>query len=645
MRLFKRLHWFVLKSFLPLFAMTFFIVLFIVLMQFLWKYVDDLVGKGLEISVIAELFFYAAISMVPMSLPLAILLASLMTFGNLGERFELTAMKASGISLLRVMMPLIILISGIAVGAFFFQNNVLPGAQVKMWTLLFSMKQKSPEVEIPEGVFYDQIPGYNLYVGEKDPATGMLRNVIIYSVANGAENATILVADSAKMAFTKDSRFLFLHLYKGEQFENLREQLPGDRNVPFRREEFADKQVLISFDANFNRLDDNQMRKQYVGKNISQLRHTIDSVTKRVDSVGNIYSVELRMENFGGLRKHLSMKTHRPEPYTPVKMGAPVSIDSLLGMLPTLTTQNIISDARRKATIKAQEYEFKMLNMADDRKSIRRHEIELVKKFTLSVACLVFFFIGAPLGAIIRKGGIGTPLVISVLLFLVYYIIDNTGYKMARDGRWPVYIGMWISTAILAPLGIFATYKAMNDSVLFDKSAYLALMRRILGLKQKRAFAYKEVIINDIDPALAQATLHKLRRGADRIMSRCRRPQGYLRYWLTGMNITAIRRLAIRTDAAADYLSDCRDPRITALLPQFPVVNALRIYRPASHRWIAWTAIILFPIGIPTWIIGQFMLRRLRSEMQRIDDISGKILELMDNPAPSAPKNISEQTE
>ena len=637
MRLLKRLHWFVLKSFLPLFAMTFFIVLFIVLMQFLWKYVDDLVGKGLEIKVIAELFFYAAISMVPMSLPLAILLASLMTFGNFGEKFELTAMKASGISLLRVMMPLIIFISAISIGAFFFQNNVLPGAQVKMWTLLFSMKQKSPEVEIPEGVFYDQIPGYNLFVGEKDQNTGMLRQVMIYNVANGAENATILVADSAQLAFTRDSRYLFLHLFKGEQFENLREQLPGDRNVPFRREEFADKQVMIPFDVNFNRMDDNQMRKQYVGKNIAELRHTIDSVSARLDSVGDVYAEDLRMERFGGLRPVINMKTHRATPYKPVKFtGKAPELNQILESMGRQQAASVIAGARTNALMKAQEYSYRELNTADDRKSIRRHEIELVKKFTLSVACLVFFFIGAPLGAIIRKGGIGTPLVISVLLFLVYYIIDNTGYKMARDGRWPVYIGMWISTAVLAPLGIFATYKAMNDSALFDKNAYLSFIRRLFGLRQKRAFAYKEVIINDIDETLALRMLATLHSSASRVLRRCSGIMGYKRYWLSGINPDAVHRLALRTDVAADYLSDCRDKRVTALLPSYPVVTTLWLYHPVNARWLAWVFMVILPVGVPVWLLALASFRRLRSEMLTVISVSERISALLSESIASA---------
>ena len=623
-----------LKSFLPLFAMTFFIVLFIVLMQFLWKYVDELVGKGLEISVIAELFFYAAVSMVPMSLPLALLLASLMTFGNFGEKFELTAMKASGISLLRVMMPLIILVSSISVGAFFFQNDVLPRAQVKMWTLLFSIKQKSPETEIIPGVFNSQIPNYNVFVKDKDQNTGMLRGVMIYGVSGGGANATILVADSAHLSLTKDRRYMFLHLFNGEQFENLREQLPGDRNVPFRREEFLDKQVLIPFDVNFNRLDDDQMRKQYVGKNISELRQTIDSVSAKVDSVGDVYAVELQMLRYGGLTKDIERGTNKPMPYRPVAMPAKVpDLDSILAAMPANQASDLLQTARRSALLKADEYEFKSLNMAEENKSIRRHQIELIKKFTLSVACLIFFFIGAPLGAIIRKGGIGTPLVISVLLFLVYYIIDNTGYKMARDGRWPVYVGMWISTAVLAPLGIFATYKAMNDSVLFSKDAYMHLLRRIFGLRQKRGSAFKEVIINDIDATLALQMINRLDAGANAILRRVAKPMGYIRYWFSGVNNNTVKRVALQTDMLFDYLSDSRDAHLVRLLSNYPIITSLWLYRPAPRRWMAWTAVICFPIGVPVWIFGNVALRRLRTEMKAIKTTDESIRNiLLNNP-------------
>ncbi len=274
-----------LQSFLPLFLMTFFICLFIVLMQFLWRYIYDLVGKGLEMSVIAELFFYAAITMVPMALPLAILLASLMTFGNLGERFELMAMKAAGISLIKVMRPLIILMFFIAIGAFFFQNNVLPIAQAKMYTLLWSMRQKSPELEIPEGVFYDQIPGYNIFVDSKNRDNGTLYNMMIYDVSQGndLDRVRIILADSGRMSITEDKTHLFLRLFSGEQFDNLRNQgSSNSKNVPYRRESFSLKEILIPFDNNFNRMDESGMRNQYVGKNIAQLRQTIDSVQLQI---------------------------------------------------------------------------------------------------------------------------------------------------------------------------------------------------------------------------------------------------------------------------------------------------------------------------------------------------------------------------
>lgn len=634
----KHLDRFVLRTFLPLFAMTFFIVLFIVLMQFLWKYVDDLVGKGLSVDVLGELFFYAAVSMVPMALPLAILLASLMTFGNLGERFELTAMKASGISLLRVMAPLIWLVGGIAVGAFFFQNNVLPNAQVKMWTLLFSMKQKSPEVEIPEGVFYDQIPGYNLYVKHKNQNTGMLYDVMIYDLGYSGGAGTILLADSAQLAFTPDMKYLFLHLYTGEQFENLREQTNLDQNVPFRRETFLDKQVLIPFDANFNRLDDNSMRKQYVGKNITQLHQTIDSVNARVDSIGKVYTRELRTsvysavtgEHFTDYDENGRLKKGYAPPAVPKAAAASGPIDSLINALPENEQRMVFATALQSLRREQTEYEFKADTMADDRKTIRRHEIELLKKYTLSVACLIFFFIGAPLGAIIRKGGIGTPLVISVLLFLVYYIIDNTGYKMARDGRWIVWMGMWLSTAILAPLGIYVTYKAMNDSSVFEKDLYLNLLRKILGTKQARKINYKEVIINDADPAEAISRLGELRTECLAFASLYSRPQNYIEYWTKGYDTDKIRDISARLEEDVEFCMDLRNPMAVNKLIDLPVLRVLWAYRPSRKRWLGIALAVIFPVGIPVWLFGLKAQSSLKEEMRRIASVCTGIVGVLE---------------
>ena len=635
MRIIKRLHWFVLKSFLPLFAMTFFIVLFIVLMQFLWKYIDDLVGKGLSLEVLAELFFYAAVSMVPMALPLAILLASLMTFGNFGEKFELTAMKASGISLVRVMAPLIVLIGGIAVGAFFFQNNVLPTAQVKMWTLLFSMKQKSPELEIPEGVFYDKIPGYNLFVKEKDKETGILYDVMIYDVSRGGDQGTILLADSARLAFTPDNRYLYLHLYQGEQFENLRDQTSRDANVPFRRETFFDKQVLIPFDANFNRLDDNSMRKQYVGKNISELHHTIDSVNLRLDSIGRDYTRELHNGPLAILNGHLrsfSSPGIQSAPDEVRDKKSPLILDSLLSKLDDSGRRMVVEGAMQSIRRERDDFEFKGATMADDRKILRRHEIELLKKYTLSVACLIMFFIGAPLGAIIRKGGIGTPLVISVLLFLVYYIIDNTGYKMARDGRWIVWIGMWLSTAILAPLGIYVTYKAMNDSSVFDKDLYISLLKKIFGTRTSRKVSYKEVIINDISENEAISRLSSLRERASAYVQRHTSAQSYITYWMRGYDTSELKEISSQLEADVAYMADCRNPMAVNKLIDYPVLRILWAYHPARRKWLSRTLATFFPVGIPVWLWGLHSQKVLKQDLRRIVSVSDSIISILTEP-------------
>ena len=638
--MFKRLYWFVLKSFLPLFAMTFFIVLFIVLMQFLWRYIDDLVGKGLSMDVIGELFFYAAVSMVPMALPLAILLASLMTFGNFGEKFELTAMKASGISLVKVMAPLIVFISGIAVGAFFFQNDVLPKAQVKMWTLLFSFRQKSPEVDIPEGVFYDQIPNINLYVKSKNRETGMLKDVKIYDVRRGGENVTILVADSAKMQFTPDMKYIYLHMYQGNQYERMASN-QSMKTDPFRREYFLEKELLIPFDANFNRLDEGGMREQYVGKNISQLSHTIDSVSERMDSIGLLNArslagqaftpLKLTMENTpnqiaqGNVMESETKKTI--ESKTNAK-AVPINIDSLLLKLDPSKQNDVFASAQRISERKKNSFMFESESAVQEKKIIRRHGIEMIKKFTLSVACLIFFFIGAPLGAIIRKGGIGAPLVISVLLFLFYYIIDNTGYKMARDGHTAVWFGIWLSTFILAPLGVFVTYKAMNDSAVFDPDRIKMFFRKFFKNREDRIVDYKEVVINDISISEAIDRLDMVTLATERARKKLVF-KTYPNFFLKGYNLRPLEKLSDRLEATIEYLSDCRDQEVVNLLSDYPFVKMPLLLHPFRRRWLAWTFMAFFPVGVIVWLLALREVRRLNKSLSSVIALDNRIIALL----------------
>ena len=582
----KRLYTFMLQRFLPLLLMTFFIVLFIVLMQFLFMRIDDLVGKGLSFSVLGELFFYAAVTMVPTALPLAVLLASLMVFGNLGEKLELTAMKAAGISLFRIMRPLIVFMCFISVGAFFFQNYILPVAQSKMWTLMFSVRQKSPEVEIPEKSFYDEIPGMNLYVDHKNPETGMLYGMIIYDLSRGYGNSRVILADSGKFSFTEDKTKLFLHLHSGEMFENLNDNSMGigtSGYMPFRRESFTDKQAYFNFDANFNRMDESGIRSQYVGQNISQLRHSIDSIGRRVDSIGSIYAGELTSQRYVGIE---SRKPHvdsagntfytreAPSPKLEKAVAAtdPVNLDSVFIKPDRSYEKSYISQALADARRSLQDYEYRALMLTEQAKSMRRHDIEMQRKFTLSFAVLVFFFIGAPLGAIIKKGGIGTPLVISVFLFIIYFIFDNSGYKMARDGKMLVWEGIWLSTVVLTPLGVFFTIKAVDDSAVFNADAYRLFFSRLIGRLPQRSLALKEVIMHPVDPSVALDMLAGLQSRAEAVRADIMARPRILRRF----GVKSLRDLREPLNATVDYLSNSTDPVVINLLNKYPFIPSSR---------------------------------------------------------------------
>lgn len=488
----KKLDLYVVKSFLTYFFMTFFICILILLMQFFWKQMPDLIGKGVGWAVLGEFFWYATLQTVPMALPLAILLAALMNFGNFGENLELTAMKSAGISLFRIMRGLIVFIAIIVVGAFFFSNNVLPMAQTKLWTLIFSLRQKSPEFDIPEGQFYSGISGYNLYVRDKDPNRGLLKDLMIYDFSNGFDNATVMLADSGKVEFTADNKYLKLSLYQGESFENIRQQ--GNRynsdNIPYRREEFLTKEILIDFNTEFNRYDESILKDQHVSKNVVQLTQTIDSVQKVVKIRGNEQAREMVATKFDDLRnaKMGAANDSLKAKVIPVK-DSRHHVDSLFLSLSQSEMQEAMSISYQNARMMKDKIDYNKVMLEEPTYYMRRHQIEWHRKFTLSFACLIFFFIGAPLGAIVRKGGLGFPVVISVVLFVIYYIIDTTGYKMAREGFWQVYQGMWLSSAVLFPLGLFLTWKAVTDASFFRAESYAKLLdnaKKFLILQKKK---------------------------------------------------------------------------------------------------------------------------------------------------------------
>ena len=640
-----------LQTFLPLFIMTFGICLFIVLMQFLWRYIDDMVGKGLGIPVLGEMFFYAALFLLPMALPLAILLASLMTFGNLGERLELLAMKSAGVSLIHIMRPLIITIGIISIGAFFFQNNAMPVVQVKLYSLLYSMRQKSPELDIPEGVFYGEITGYNVYVKEKNNQTGLLKDVMIYDYSKGFNNARVILADSGRLKTSADKLFLVLSLFNGESFENLSEGQTGSNNrktaVPYRRETFSTKDILIDFDANFTRTDESFMQNQYMGKQLKDLQTSIDSMTVRLDSIKainskNVYDMSYK-KTFSKPKRELSQQAETGTGNTatandadsltkisnePVKI---INFDSLYkAEAPSGQAALLVRAKSNIESVKA-DYYFKAATLGDEAYKVRRHLTEWHKKFTLSFACMVFFFIGAPLGAIIRKGGLGMPVVISVILFIFYYIIDNIGFKMARDGIWEAWEGMWLSSAILAPLGIFLTYKAVNDSVILNADTYLNAIKNFIGKRAGRKVEKKEVIIFNPDYAAMLPRLDKLAENCAEYLKSHKRWLNNFTFWKQGGKDHTAEQLATEMEGIIEELGNSDQNLVLNKLMDYPVIGGYNQLNANLNGKIGLAFGIFFPIGLPVYLLATYQRKLLRHDIQVVQKTSRELEDMIRN--------------
>jgi lipopolysaccharide export system permease protein len=544
-------------------------------MQFLWKYVDEMVGKGLDMLVLGEMFIYAALSLVPMALPLAILLASLMTFGNLGERLELLAMKSAGISLIHIMRPLIIFICLVSIGAFFFQNNVMPVVQVKLFSLIYSIRQKSPELDIPQGVFYNDIPGYNVHVRSKDP-NGSLKDMMIYDYSAGPNNATVIVADSGRLKMSTDKLNLVLSLYNGEAFQNMNKQSGSSQlkeAVPYRRESFLTKEIVIPFDANFTRTDESFFQNQYIGKNLSSLQYSIDSISVRLDSIKDIYSEEVYSSSY---RKALTASVAGAGEvvmdFDSIYMsGSPGGRATLLGRVKS-SIEYVKSD-----------YFFKGAGVKDESTRLRRHYMEWHTKFTISFACLVFFFIGAPLGAIIRKGGLGMPVVLSVILFIFYYVINNIGGKMARDGIWAPWEGMWFSSAVLTALGVFLTYKAVNDSVILNADTYINALKHIIGRRGARKIEKKALIIYTPDYRSLVTRLDGLAAASRLYLERQPRWRGYVDYWAPGGEGSLSGSLSIEMESIVGQLANSDSNLLLNKLMDYPLPGGYRGRRLSRH--------------------------------------------------------------
>jgi lipopolysaccharide export system permease protein len=467
----KKLYKLVLISFAGPFVATFIVALFILVMQFLFKYLEDLVGKGLEWHVVARLLIYASVTLVPMALPLAILLSSIMTLGNFGERYELVACKSAGISLRKVMTPLVGAAILISFSAFIFSNNILPYANLKMRSLLYDVTNQRPALNIREGVFYSGIDGYVIRVGKKEGDGQTIKDVMIYDHTNGAGNTKLTTAVSGKMVMSQDERELIVTLNNGNSYEEVARNRHNRNNAPLIRSHF--EKYVIRFDLSsfrMSRTDEGLFRNNYQMQNIAQLNRSTDTVAKEI--IKRREDTKLRLQPFfSGSRKS-------PAAFIPAPDSARIS-DFISHEKKVAAISTALYSARNvKAIINDQ-----VIDTEVKERSMNRYLIEWHRKFTLSFACLILFFIGAPLGAIVRRGGIGLPVIFSVLLFLIYYIISITGEKFAREGIIEPWQGMWLSSVILLPVGIFLSNKAITDSSLFDISIYL---QRISNLFRKK---------------------------------------------------------------------------------------------------------------------------------------------------------------
>ena len=608
----KKLDTFIAKQFGLLFIGTFFICQFVLMMQFLWRYIDELIGKGLSMDVLAEFFWHMGLMLVPQALPLAILLSSLITFGNLGESSELTAIKAAGISLMQAFRSLIVISIVICLVSVYFQNSIGPDANRKLARMLMSMKQKSPELEIPEGVFYDGIPGSNIYVQKKNLETGKLYGIMIYRMTGSYEDQAIILADSGMLQATADKKHLLMTLWAGEWFENMQSQTFGNSAaVPYRRETFVTKRIVLDYDADFNMADATSLSNDARGKSFGQISHDLDSIKHHYDSIGRTFYASDRAMFFTlpKVSPHDSLRALK------LAATARYDADSAFSRLTDVQKRTALSQMGMKVQSRLSDLSFRSIVTSDGDRLIRQHKIEAIGKLTLALSCLIFFFIGAPLGAIIRKGGLGMPVLISVLVFIIYYILDNSGYRMARGGMWPIWFGKGLAPGVLIPMAVFFTVKATNDSVVFNMDLYRGMLRRLLGLRDSRHISRKEVIIHDPDYAADAARLAAVSRdvAAYSVGHRLKTAPNVWRVFFRYEPDHVMERINDELEQVIDDLSNTRDRVVLAAINRYPIMSVKAHTRPFERRWLNIVAAVLVPFGTVLYLrMWRYRLRLMR---------------------------------
>lgn len=622
----KKLDIFIIKAFLKNLMATFFICLFIFIIQLLWQWIDDFIGKGLDMSVIAKFFMLGSVSLISKALPLAILLASLMTFGNFGEKFELLAMKAAGIPLIRTIVPLIICCLFFAGVSFYFQNYVTPNAQMKLLRMMYSIKQTSPESDIVEKIFYNKIEGYNIYVNHKNTETGMLYDVTIYDMSGGFEKANILVSDSAIIKNTEDERHMILSMFSGEQFSNLDEQNINKKNAPYRRESFTRKDVVIETEGGFEMKDADFLKSRADGKNMKELETDIDSLKISNDSIGRDNLRYLKRNNY----KDRVVFDHNDSILMTKEGMYLMNIDSIYRSATNKSKLMWKRDALRSVTNLKNTYDInnKILHQLD--KDLNKHKIYWWEKITLSLGCIIFLLIGAPLGSIVRKGGLGYPIIISVATFILYYIFETSGSKMASEGVWKIWFGSWLSTMILAPLGLFFTYQANRDSGILKNDAVKNFFIALFAISEKRNITVKEVVIDNPDYEKCSTELGEIYTAANnyKAQNSLKRIPSIKKVFFNSKD-DALYELNEKLENIVEVLSNSKNGRIIARLNDLPVLAVRPLLSPFKKMWMNCILLFILPISILVYVRAIRFRIKLLKDLIKIEIRTREIIKII----------------
>lgn len=564
-------------------------------------------------SIVAKFFMLGSVSLVSKALPLAILLAALMTFGNFGEKLELLAIKSAGVPLVRTLVPLVVCCMFFGGVSFYFQNFVSPLAQRELLRMMYSIKQTSPESDIVEKIFYNKIDGYSIYVKNKNHDTGVLYDVTIYDMSSGFEKTNILVADSAVIKNTSDDKFMVLSMFSGEQFSNLDEDNINKKNTPYRRESFSRKDVVIESDGGFEIKDADFLKTRADGKNMMELEKDIDSLKLSNDSIGRDNLKYLKRNNYKD-----NIVFDRNDSTLMAKDSITwMNVDSIYNTATIKTKSMWKKEALRNVTSIKNTYDIndKILHQLD--KDLNKHKIYWWEKITLSLGCLIFLIIGAPLGSIVRKGGLGYPIIISVATFILYYIFETSGSKMASEGVWKIWFGSWLSTIILLPLGIFFTYQANKDSGILKNSSIKTFFKRLFVLSEKRCIPLKEVIIdtpdyercyNDLQDIYQAIRLYRKNNNIGHIPS--------IRSVFFNEKDNTLEEVNEKLENCIEELSNSRFRKIIIQLNDTPVLTVGTVSSPFKKRWMNILSIVVIPVALLIY------LRSVRFRIKLFKDLT-----------------------